>query len=411
MRTDWGRFTVYGGEGVESVIAGLAGEVGETVANAVSRHAYVALIMLGGYGRGEGGVETVNGVERPHNNLDFLLLMRGRSDAEAQNRLKARLDELLAPLAERYGIGIELGVISVWKLRWSPCLVMWYDMRCGHKTILGDERQLERLLSRFSADRIIPSDVLWLLVNRGTHVVINDLLLERGALSAEERRFVVKLTMKAIIGYGDALLFFRGKYHWSYQEKARRMKDQGGVDEGFRRVYDAAIAFRFRPCYEAYTARDLAAWMEELRPLFLSVYVASESARLGRQGWSWSEYPELMLRHAVFDGAWSVRGAAKKARNLLLGPRYPGAAAPLLRLGYASGGRRGLLPLCFPIVAYDLAEHSYRELVRASLGAPGVDLPALRRAFLYHWGNQVDPNFFKVVRQFNLCLEPGRGAS
>lgn len=405
MRNHWGRFTAKGDASVEATITDLVGEVAEVVRNAVPAPRYRALLLIGGYGRGEGGVEVRNGISRPHNNLDFLLLTVGL-DAAARNRLKERLDELLLPLARRYDIGIEMGVIPAWKLRYSPCLVMWYDVRFGHKTVLGDA-QFVPSLSHFRVDRILPSDVRWLLVNRGTQIVINDFLIARGPVSSEERRFIIKLAMKAIIGYGDALLFFLGDYHWSYEEKARRMRARRDVDERFQRVYDEAVAFRFQPRYEDYAARDLAAWMDDLRGQFVPIHVECESRRLRRTGWEWKAYPELALRQAVFDEALSPRAALKKARNVLRGPRYPGHAGPLVRLGYRCCGQRGLLPLCFPVPAYNVPDPAYRELAKAALDAQSADTPELRRAYLYYWGRQVDPNFFKVVRQFSLALAPG----
>jgi len=41
---------------------------------------FVALILGGGYGRGEGGVIRVDGVEQPYNDLDFTLIVKRRND-------------------------------------------------------------------------------------------------------------------------------------------------------------------------------------------------------------------------------------------------------------------------------------------------------------------------------------------
>src|SRR5690606_3500364 len=119
-----------------------------------------------------------------------------------------------------------------------PCLVMWFDMRFGHKVLLGDP-SFARGLDRFRLSRIEPADVRNLLVNRGTLLVINDLLFDGpGGNDEAARRTALKHAMKAVIGYGDALLYFLGEYDHSYVEKQRRMRIRRDVPAAFRDLYD-----------------------------------------------------------------------------------------------------------------------------------------------------------------------------
>ena len=74
MSSRYGRFTVRGGEAVERLLTELVAAAAARVDEAIAASEYRALVMIGGYGRGEGGVQIVDGVERPHNNLDFLLI-------------------------------------------------------------------------------------------------------------------------------------------------------------------------------------------------------------------------------------------------------------------------------------------------------------------------------------------------
>jgi hypothetical protein len=160
------RFTVYGDEQLERRIGELVQATGALVDASIPRAKYRAFILIGGYGRGEGGVEIRNGRQCPHNNLDFLLITQKCGTAESR-RLKQTLDEKLAALEREYGIGIDVSTLALAKLRRSPCLVMFYDMRYGHTTVLGDPDLLPSL-TRFSVERILPSDVRWLVVNRGS---------------------------------------------------------------------------------------------------------------------------------------------------------------------------------------------------------------------------------------------------
>ena len=287
------RFTHKGGPAVERILQELVTRAGALIALRFAPGELRTLALIGGYGRGEGGVDRAGGEERPHNNLDFMLVVR-QTPPEG---LKAELDRALEPLRIEYGVGIDLGLVTLQSLHRAPCRVMWYDVRHGHKTVLGDAALLPSL-ERFRVESILPEDVRDLLINRGTLLVINELLLARRALDEDARRALVRHTVKAIIGYGDALLFFRGAYHWSYVEKRRRMAARTDVPEAFRRLYEEASAFRFEPDYAGFAGRDLGAWMAETRAQLAAVHLACEAARLGVPRLDWSDYPRRGLGRA-----------------------------------------------------------------------------------------------------------------
>src|SRR5262245_18510110 len=135
MTNRFGKFTFRGGAAVERRINQIVNEVAEQVRRFVPQHSPFALVLIGGYGRGEGGIERVNGEERPHNNLDFLLVSDPRQLSPAA---KQQLTESMTKLAQEAQVGIDLSFIERKQLRRAGPLVMWYDVRFGHKTILGD---------------------------------------------------------------------------------------------------------------------------------------------------------------------------------------------------------------------------------------------------------------------------------
>ncbi|HCX72875.1 MAG TPA: hypothetical protein DHM37_04070, partial [Candidatus Cloacimonas sp.] len=61
----------------------------------------------GGYGRGEGGVLIENGVEKPHNNFDLLLIYKKNIWQKLQT-----LHNILGEFSQKNAIGIDLGTIS-----------------------------------------------------------------------------------------------------------------------------------------------------------------------------------------------------------------------------------------------------------------------------------------------------------
>lgn len=397
------RYTLDGGPEVEARIAAILQEASDAVRPVVPPDRLRSLVLLGGYGRGEGGVEVRDGLEHPHNNLDLLAVTRG----PAPRSLKARLDEALAPVIERHGIGIDVGTIADRTLAQAPCLVMWYDLRHGHRTLLGDADFVPSL-DRFRVDRIAPDDVRDLLVNRGTLLVINDALIARGTLDPEGRRVVVRHAMKAVIGYGDAWLFSRGAYHWSYAERRRRMAARPDAPDALRTLYDRAMAFRFRPEYAPFEGLDLLGWCSGLKEALAPVHLAVEANRLGRPRLTWADHPRASLFAALGSGLTDWRALARKARALLSGDASAGGPWTA-RLAWRFAPPRERLAVLFPAVAYGLRDAPARDLARSVLGADPLPQPhRARLAFLAWWGRHGDPNFAAAARRLGLSLsEPG----
>ncbi|MHB1462432.1 MAG: hypothetical protein ACYC1M_14190 [Armatimonadota bacterium] len=397
----FGRFTAVGGVEVERLVTSAAKDVGGVVSNAIGPQEMRCLIMLGGYGRGEGGVETQpDGNEVPHNNLDFLLICNNLSELRL-TELKERIDAGLQPLIELYGLGMDLSTINTAKLEGSECLVMWYDMRYGHKTILGDAGYVPGL-HQFSLDRVVPADARNLLTNRGTLFIINDAILDRGGLSDDDRRTIVKHVVKGVIGYGDALLFFLNDYDWSYLEKQRRMIARKDVDPGFQKLYDDCMEFRFRPNYAPYMERDLVAWMNEIRKALAPVHLMVERIRLKSFEMSWDGYCDRALAHTLREGL-SLKGLVKKVMNMCK-TKTIGFGSIAARLGFCTAGVRGLMPIIFPAVAYHVSSVTLARAAQIALGALSTKQTDLRQAYLRAWGIHGDTNFAAVLRKLRLHL-------
>jgi hypothetical protein len=402
MINRWGRFTVHGGREVEQQLAAIGYDAASVVGRIVDRASYRALIMLGGYGRGEGGVEKRHGSEHAHNNVDLLLILSHRARRH-QQQIENTLHNELRALERRHGIGIDFSTVTETTLQTSPCLVMWYDMRFGHKTLLGDQEFVPSL-KRFEAERILPGDARNLLVNRGTLLLINDLLEPLVAEDEEARRVVLRHTMKAIIGYGDALLFFLGAYHWSYLEKLRRVRTDHRVPEAFRSLYVAASEFRFAPDYARWENVDLSTWSDTVRETLADIHLTCERMHLDNPELEWATYPQQALRHALTEDATVPKQVAKKLLNWLIGPGHPGGAPWPEQLGFRFSGTKGLLPLMFPVLTYDLDVAGYRSLAQAALSAPSQNMDDLRLAYLSHWGERVDDTLGGLLARFGLSL-------
>jgi hypothetical protein len=247
--------------------------------------------IIGGYGRGEGGVQRCEGEPRPHNNIDVLVVTAGQRQMKAD--CQKALRDVTKQVEEVCGIPVDIGCVTEYQLENSRPRVMWYDVRHGHRVLCGDASFLSGL-KRYRADNIPVDDVIDLVTNRGALAVIAKELILAPSPSIWGVKHALKGTMKAIVGFGDAILWQDGLYDVSYQEKATRMAQARGVDPGLRRLYAEAVAFRFQPNYEDYEGREsewILAAIEELEKAHRSF-----AAGILQRKVSWGVYDEAILR-------------------------------------------------------------------------------------------------------------------
>jgi hypothetical protein len=399
-----GRLTARGSAHAEALAAEAVSRVTRTVDGALERAWYDAVVLIGGYGRSEGGIERRGGDERLHNNLDVLVISRPGAPAD----LKRRVDDALAPIRAGLGVGVDVGIVTRRSLERAPCLVMWLDMRRGHKTLLGDASVVPGL-KRFSESRLLPWDVDLLVVNRASLFVLSELILATGRHDATARRTVIKHAYKGIVGYGDGLLFTLGQYDSSYERKAERVRKHPEIPRGLAALYEEAIQFRFQPDYSAFDGRDLGAWHRDVLATLAPVHRDYLSRRIARR-LSWRDVPGAVAECAAFGDDRSPRGLA---RRLVRAVRTTGKTTGLswpAALALRGAGDRGPLAVALPAVLFD-PDPSLRDVAGSLLGAPGADLVTLRRAYAAAWSRHGDANAPAALADMGLAATPSGATS
>lgn len=390
-----GNFTLFGSEGLEKKISALMLEISKAILKFISYKDIYAFLLIGGYGKGEGGVEWKNGEEYPHNNFDFLLITT--SSFRKNKNGKYALDKILKTIGEKYKIGLDLGIISAKQLKNATSTIMWYEMYHGHKLLLGNTHFVTSLPFK-DLNRIPSEDFLNLMVNRGTLLIINDWLLDHKESNQESNpifyKILVKHAIKAIIGFGDALLYFKGLYHWSYKEKRFRMQQCQEVSDSFRDLYEKAASFRFQPNYESYSNIDVISWLEKIRQALCSVYLECEAIRLNLlpENFSWEQYFEAFLKSSLSE-CFSMHGATKKIKGLVTSPRSLMGKSAKQKLAFLLLSPSQKLAFIFPIIAFKVGDDMLKNDVKKFLNAQSVKASDLRDAYLKYWGHYNDPNF------------------
>lgn len=192
--------------------------IGEKTSRALEGN-LVALILGGGYGRGEGGVVRVDGRERPYNDLDFTLLVKRQPVSKEALRAVSHEFEKILGIDVDYSRPLTIADVENW-----PHWLMWHDLLHGHIVVYGDREilvkhapsQLRHLPPLVEASR--------LLLNRGAGLLWSHLILNQGD-EAPDPDFLVRNYFKAVLAIGDAILLARGLYKTAYSSRAERLEE------------------------------------------------------------------------------------------------------------------------------------------------------------------------------------------
>lgn len=280
----------------------------------------VALVLGGGYGRGEGGVVRAGGVERPYNDLDLVLVTRGQAVMTHALEPVALRHERALGIAVDFSRPLTVGDIARWEHR-----LRWHELYHGHHVLTGDTAVILAHAPDRIASPVPPREAARLLVNRGAGLVWAERIL-RGMEPSPDPDFVRRNAYKAMLAAGDARVIAAGLLaprHAGRLPMLRALvRDQPrGEAERLVGAYRRALTFKFEP--DSVAAEDPAELFVHAVALWTAAFLEIESARHG-VGWaSLSDY-------ADWTGPREPRPPARWVRNLLSNLRFldPSVRAP-----------------------------------------------------------------------------------
>lgn len=215
----------------------------------------LCVLLVGGYGRGEGGSVSVSGVAVPSNNLDVLVVLSNYDFIKSREEIN-KLRKALWDMESKEGVSIDFGAMKKATFEKGRLKLFFYDLANGHKLLLGDDSFLKN--SRLQKYENIPlEELLSLVVNRSSL-----LLLNRWIQGHDEGNGFIQLmlrhTMKAAIACGDYFLFVRNAFSWSYRKKMESVQaSENLLIPEFKQDYLTAVEFRFFPDYTRYTVQEI----------------------------------------------------------------------------------------------------------------------------------------------------------
>jgi hypothetical protein len=332
------RFTVDGSAELEQGLRLLCERSVEAARRCVPDALLEAVILGGGYGRGQGGVWRTPEGDFPYNDLEFYICVRGpRLLRERQfgPALRAAAHELseLAPRCFEIASGgmssascsleVEFKLISSVQLRESAPSMFFHDLIEGHKLLWGTHEIWNGCEHHRDAEKIPLSEATRLLMNRCSGLLFAEERLRRLDFSADDADFVGRNQAKAQLAFGDVALTAYGIYDWDCGKRHARLiqftrREKVPCLKAIQNHHAQGVQFKLHPSKRAGSAESFRERQDELRRIGLQLWLWLESRRLNRWFFGPGEY--------AFSGVDKCP-ETKPWRNRLINARTFGLAA------------------------------------------------------------------------------------
>jgi hypothetical protein len=279
-----------------------------------------ALLLAGGYGRGEGGVwwPPTNAKPQLYNDMEFYIFAPGL----AAQQLKAWIHEGEA----RLGIEMEFKVMSPGSFSKAEPSMFYYDLLKGHVCVAGSAQWVNTLPARLSDPKQIPAvEASRLLINRG----ISLLRCLRWAQGERELEvgFCDRIVAKLQMALGDAVLCAHGDYHWSCRQRNEKLSQVQDAPPDWQAIvsnHHKGVAYKFRPTLRVCEPKD---WLETLLAIqqqWQRTFLWLESRRLGIHFKNPRNYANYKGRVFPAEPAW--KNLLRQIRDFRHSPRLPFSA-------------------------------------------------------------------------------------
>lgn len=284
------KYTVFDNLIVDQQIDEHMNMIVKELKNILGRNLY-AIILTGGFGRGEGSVliNTRNSI-KIINDYDFEIVYRptlGELISKIHMKIKyaKALSTLETKLARKINIkqlDFTLRSSNDYKSSSIPRLAD-YDTKYGHIILYGNNNPAS-LMPNFKAADIPPFEGSWLLRNRGIGLLLAYFYLNRDKTPDCQAtdNFYIEIN-KALLAMGDALFIINKCYHHSYQHRLDTIESLDHLS--FNRIseliklYKVAAEHKLRPKQDTFNHFEDKELWHLVTDLYIDLFIYYESER------------------------------------------------------------------------------------------------------------------------------------
>lgn len=283
-----------------------------------------ALVLGGGYGRGEGGVMMGPEGAGFSNDLDYFLFDPEPSDAG----LQAWCRDLEHRESAALGIDVEIKCLRADSLGDPSRSMMFADLVAAHVVVAGDAGFLAEMAKALDFSRIEAAEATRLLWNRGSGLFFAKCRLARET----EMGFIIRNHAKLKLALGDAWLCLNGRYTSRCRERAARIATGSLPDDlpWLKPWHAEGTSYKFQPFSTGPSWQDLRDESARLAEAWGALYLRVESRRLGLPIHAFSDYlalPRLWPDSPLWKNlALALRDRLKRGAALRPPADYPRGA-------------------------------------------------------------------------------------
>lgn len=321
------KYTVYGSEKIDTKIDKDLKTISSAVQSEFDSGEITALILGGGYGRGEGGVFLEKGQEQLFNDYDLFVVIPNCS-RKKRNKIFDRLQKVSHELEQVISIEVDFSVpLRENEICDLPFYLIWYELKNGYHVFYEDDQILVQMPD-YEGSKIPIMEGLKLLLNRAAGLLLARRRIEhRSELNCDDREFIFRNIQKAIQAAGDTYLMTKNNYHFSYQKRQKLLTKYGDdeiIDQnGFIDLYHKSIQYKLKPFSIESSRSQLKKLLEQIFPIYEQFYLRAFAEYFGNPIMDWQKYLELISGHSTNDSF------KDRLKNLYLNFKIDGLRNPV----------------------------------------------------------------------------------
>lgn len=290
-----------------------------------------AIILSGGFGRGEGSI-----IERDDNSLhvindyDIDIIYREKynklfSKIYTHLKYRKKINNIASELAEYFDIKqIDLNLKTAKDLQPEsyPNLAD-YDLAHGHVVLYGNDAILSNT-PIYEASQIPAFEGTWLLRNRGIGLLLASFYIKEGIVDPNKLEYFYIEINKAILAMGDALFLLKGKYECSYATRREHFEELCDEDiprhKLLKQLYNNAAQYKLFPCKNMHTDYDSTELYNLVCRLYCDFFLHYEERRLKQPFKEISDYDKWTSNHQIEN---KLKYKSRQLFEKLMGKSYP----------------------------------------------------------------------------------------
>lgn len=260
-----------------------------------------AILLTGGFGRGEGAVVKEGANYRPINDYDILVVVKRWKSIP--NAIKVALDKIDVKLNSRISVKqVDLGFIDAWKLALPSSSIARYEVKKGFK-LLYNKGTIR--ISCFPRKLLPLYEAIKYFRTRGGGLLIARLLLDNNYYSKNKNLELAYIEInKAFLAIGDSYLIQNRLYHFSYVVRKsvflhnyRKLQ----IPNDIAKHYIVAIESKLLPDFKKLKFNEINAQWYFAAKKILEHFLRFESFRYGEKFRCIAEYKTYITQKRFYQ--------------------------------------------------------------------------------------------------------------